>query len=79
MVPVLANWHPSNDLPEEGQMYMTVILDDLSESYDHHYYLITRYKPCHPLGEKNIGGWWDVTQEDVWYWIQEGRHVMVLP
>lgn len=74
-----ADWHSWDNPPEYGQLYMYVILEPCAAIKDRQHLIITRYNPENPEYHYEHNGWWDVTPETVWEWMQEGNRMFYTP
>jgi len=73
-------WHSCLEAPKEGNLFMQEFLElDCSNDYNGHYFIISRYKKSRPLNSSDSQGWWDVTKDELWQWIEEGKHLIYVP
>lgn len=76
---VFAKWHDGSIPPEEGQLFMTIKISSLETPEKLQKLIITHYDKSDIRHIPGHSGWWDVTKEDLWEWVNGDYWVIYYP
>lgn len=76
---VFGEWHDWDEPPEQDQLYMWVEISPGKQIEERQILHIQHYDELNPQFQYLQNGWWDVTPETVWQWLQEGNKIIYFP
>lgn len=78
-LPLFSEWHSWDELPKEGELYMYVEVNPCGKVYDRQILHLQRYSDRGIKYQHVENGWWDVTKESVWDWLNQGSKLIYDP
>jgi len=74
-----ADWHTWEDEPESGSLYMVIHAVPGYPPHQRQTLIVQRWGGRNNVVVGDRNGWWDVTQTDLWKWMNEGSKLLYLP